>query len=240
MLETNVIYNGDCIGENGMQRLPDKSIDLIVTDPPYNASKSNMKSDNKDYNSVNEKWDKNFKIDFVEIAWDKLKDTGSMLIFCDYHTINQYLNWQEVRQILHWEKSNAFPALAKVYTFSFEYILWYTKGSPYTFNKKKAGRDKITTPICSGNERTKHPTQKPIKLIDKLIEVHSNENDIVLDPFIGSGTTAVACLKNDRKFIGFEKEEKYYNIALKRIGKFNKSYYEELNEEMKPKQEQLF
>ena len=237
-METNVIYNEDCI--EGVKKLSDDSLDLVLTDPPYNASKSKIKSDTKNYKAVNENWDKEFKIDFINLSWDKLKQTGSMLIFCSYHTLKQYLNWKQPRQIIHWQKSNAFPALAKVYTFSYEYILWYTKGSPYTFNKQFAGRDEIITPICAGHERTKHPTQKPIKVMEKLIKVHSNKNEIVLDPYIGSGTTAVACLKTNRQFIGFEKEEEYYNIALKRIGKFDKSYYDELPEENKPKQKQLF
>ena len=87
---------------------------------------------------------------------------------------------------------------------------------------------------------TVHPTQKPVALFEYLIKTYTYENEIVLDNVIGSGTTAVACLKTDRKFIGFEKEEKYYNIALKRIGKFDKSYYNELPEKEKPKQTQLF
>ena len=85
-----------------------------------------------------------------------------------------------------------------------------------------------------------HPTQKPVTLFEYLIKTYTNKGDIVQDNTIGSGTTALACLKTDRKFIGFELEEKYYNIALKRIGKFDKSYYDELPEEEKPKQGQLF
>ena len=87
---------------------------------------------------------------------------------------------------------------------------------------------------------TVHPTQKPIELFGYLIKTYTNENEIVLDNTIGSGTTALACLKTDRNFIGFEKEEKYYNIALKRIGKFNKKYYEQLPEKEKPAKLQLF
>ena len=85
-----------------------------------------------------------------------------------------------------------------------------------------------------------HPTQKPVALFEYLIKTYTNKNEVVLDNVIGSGTTAIACLKTNRKFIGFEKEEKYYNIALKRIGKIDKSYYNELPEEEKPKQAQLF
>ena len=85
-----------------------------------------------------------------------------------------------------------------------------------------------------------HPTQKPVALFEYLIKTYTNKCDIVLDNTIGSGTTAVACLKTDRNFIGFELEKKYYNIALKRIGKFNKKYYEQLPEKEKPAKLQLF
>jgi len=72
-------------------------------------------------------------------------------------------------------------------------------------------------PICSGNERTEHPTQKPLKLIERLIEIHSRENDVVLDPFLGSGTTVVACIRLNRQYIGIEKNEKYFKIAEERV-----------------------
>ena len=85
-----------------------------------------------------------------------------------------------------------------------------------------------------------HPTQKPVELFEYLIKTYTNENEIVLDNVLGSGTTAVACLKTNRQFIGFEKEEEYYNIALKRIGKFDKSYCKELPKSERPAQKQLF
>ena len=87
---------------------------------------------------------------------------------------------------------------------------------------------------------TKHPTQKPVALFEYLIKTYTKENELVLDNVVGSGTTAVACLKTNRKFIGFEQEEKYYNIALKRLGKFEKKYIDKLPEDEKPKQTQMF
>ena len=92
----------------------------------------------------------------------------------------------------------------------------------------------------STNGKNKHPTQKPVKLFEYLIKTYTNKNEIVLDSVMGSGTTAVACMKTDRKFIGFEQEEKYYNITLKRLGKFDKKYIDKLPESEKPKQTQIF
>ena len=94
--------------------------------------------------------------------------------------------------------------------------------------------------ILSYGTEGQHPTQKPVELFEYLVKTYSNENELILDNVMGSGTTAIASLKTNRKFIGFEKEEEYYNIALKRIGKFDKSYYEQLPEEEKPKQMQMF
>lgn len=85
-----------------------------------------------------------------------------------------------------------------------------------------------------------HPTQKPVALFEYLIKTYTQENDIVLDNVIGSGTTAVAAIKTNRNFIGIEKEEKFYKTTLKRIGKLNKKYYDELSEEEKPQKRQLF
>lgn len=68
-----------------------------------------------------------------------------------------------------------------------------------------------------GKEKIGHPTQKSVKLMEEIIKVHTNKNDIVIDPFMGSGTTGVACLTLDRKFIGIEIEKKYYDIAKNRL-----------------------
>ena len=121
------------------------------------------------------------------------------------------------QQIINLQKSNPFPAIAKVYTPSIEYCVWYVKGSPYCFNKKYSGSDVITTSICLGKERTSHPTQKPLKLISQLLNIHSNENDLILDCFSGSGTTAIACRNLNRKFICIEKDEDYYEKSVERF-----------------------
>lgn len=78
-------------------------------------------------------------------------------------------------------------------------------------------RSLFETSTVSGNERTIHPTQKSLKLMEEIIKIHTNKNDIILDPFMGSGTTGVAALKNERRFIGIEKDPKYFQIAEERI-----------------------
>lgn len=215
---TNTIINADCL--DILKQLPDKCIDLVLTDPPYNASNSNISFEDKNYHSVNEKWDKDFNAtDFLEAACQKLKPSGSMLVFCSYHTLSQYLCFDKmkIQQIIHWQKTNPFPAITKVYTPSIEYCVWLVNGSPYCFNKQYVETNVISFSTCQGKERIAHPTQKPLKLIQQLLVVHSNENDLVLDCFSGSGTTAVACHNLKRRFICIEKDPEYWAASVKRL-----------------------
>lgn len=214
----NQIINADCL--DILRQLPDKCVDLVLTDPPYNASNSKISCADKHYSTVNEDWDKGFMAkDFLDLCYDKLKDNGSMIVFCSYHTLSQYLTYDKLKlqQIIHWVKTNPFPAIAKVYTPNVEYAVWFVKGSPYTFNKEFAGQNILTTNICAGNERTEHPTQKPLDLWYKLLKVHSNENDLILDCFSGSGTTAVACHNLHRRFICIEKDPEYCRASCERL-----------------------
>ena len=206
--ELGKLYHGDCL--EIMPQL--EPVDLVLTDPPYNASETpSVCFDEKKYHAVNEDWDIGFRVDMLTDI--PCKD---LLVFCSFHLLVDYLSFAKPRQILHWHKVNPFPALNKFYNFSVEYILWYASDN-FVFNKKIAGKDMIQTTICSGKERTKHPTQKPLSLIHHLIRVHSMIWYTILDPFIGSGTTAVACERLNRRWIGIEISEEYCEIAAKRI-----------------------
>lgn len=214
----NKIINADCL--DILKKLPDKCIDLVLTDPPYNASNKKISCKTKNFQTVNEEWDKGFVAkQFLDLIFEKISPCGSMLVFCSHHTLKQYIEWNKMKlqQIIHWQKSNPFPAIAKVYTPSVEYCLWFIKGSPYVFNKEFAKTDIVTTAICQGAERTDHPTQKPLFLFEKLLQIHSNENDLVLDCFSGSGTTAEACHRLKRRFICIEKDFDFWKASCKRL-----------------------
>ena len=107
------------------------------------------------------------------------------------------------------------------YVQDMEFAVWaIKKGAKWVFNKpddKKYLRAIYTAPVVSGSERTEHPTQKSLKVMQEIMQIHTNENDLVLDPFMGSGSTGVAAINNGRKFLGIELSEKYYNIALNRL-----------------------
>ena len=193
--------------------IPDNSVDLVLTDPPYNASNSKIEFADKHYKSINEKWDIGFKPTFLNYINPK-----QLLVFCSYHTLNLYLD-KMPQQVLHWIKNNPVPSISgKTYIYSVEYILWYVFKRPYAFNSEKQENNYFFDNTVIGKERTDHPTQKPIKLIINLIKTHSNANNLILDPFFGSGTTGVACEKLNRRWIGIEISEKYCEIAKKRIG----------------------
>lgn len=215
---------GDCLEE--MKKIPDKSIDLVLTDPPYNASNSNIGFDGG-YKTINEEWDKNFNpYPFLDIAFQKIRDGGGILTFCSYHLLGKYLEYgKKVQQLIHWEHITAMPAIAKVYTPVIEYVVWYSTPN-YTFNKKEAGRNIIRNKkayLVDG--KFDHPSIKPSNLIEQLLRIHSIEGQLVLDPFMGSGTTGVACKELGRNFIGIEIEPKYFEIAQRRINQATKELF---------------
>jgi DNA modification methylase len=201
-----------------MKKIPNKSIDLVLTDPPYNASNSNIGF--KDgYKTINEEWDKNFNpCPFLETCFNKIKNGGSVIVFCSYHLLGIYLNYKaKIQQIIHWEHISAMPAIAKVYTPVVEYMVWYSTPR-YCFNKKEAHTNILRVRKGHQVDGAKyHPSQKPSNIMGALLRVHSNKNDLILDPFMGSGTTGVACKELGRGFIGIEINKDYYDIAKKRI-----------------------
>ena len=146
-----------------------------------------------------------------------------MIIFYDIWKSNKIKEAAENNgfkqpRIGQWVKNNPTPINSKVNYLSnaIEYFFTFVKGGNPTFN---SSYDKgiYNYPLCHGKERTEHPTQKPLGLIKDIILKHTNENDIVLDTFGGSGTLAVACKESNRNYIIIEKDKEYYDISLSRI-----------------------
>lgn len=162
---------------------------------------------------------------WVREAFRILKPTGNFVSFFDKRLTNHFQDiidkYGYTRQTLVWHKTNPVPQIFKVgFASSTEFITWATKekGAKHTFNYcLNHAHNFIETPICMGKERTKHPTQKPLKVICWLMEYLSNEGDLVFDPFLGSGTTAVAAKILNRKFVGIEINPEYCQLAKERI-----------------------
>lgn len=211
-----MIIHGDAYKE--LPKLDDRSVDCIITDPPYGIqrAKSNTIS-GFHYSLIDEEWDRTYHLGWLDDAIRILKPDGQLLIFCSYHMLRNYLNWNEPRQIIHFVKINPVPSLRDYYWHSVEYILWYTKSDKFYFNKKIGRKNVIELPICAGSERYNHPAQKPLELMKQLVLAHTEEDNIILDLFCGTGTTGVAAKQLGRRFILIEKDPNYIGIINQRL-----------------------
>ena len=227
------LLQGDCL--ELIKQVPSHSVDLILIDPPYEISKpTNFQSGEETGRDTDRfrismdfgEWDKNFTGLEVVIkeGYRILRQGGTMICFYDLWKIETLKNlydsnkFKQVR-FIEWMKTNPVPINSKInyLTNAREVAVSAIKGSKPTFNSSY-DNGLYSYPICAGKERTIHPTQKPLSLITDLVLKHSNEGDTVLDCFMGSGTTGVACKNTNREFIGMELDEKYFEIACNRIG----------------------
>ncbi len=186
-----------------------------------------------------------FTENWIKGCYKVLKKSGSIYVASSYHNLAEIIITLKrlkfkINNIITWYKTNAMPNMTKrVFTHSTEFVVWAVKGSGWTFNyetakeinpkKQKDGkvkqmRDLWEMPLVQGKERIRsidgkalHPTQKPEEMLKRIILTCSKEGDIVLDPFLGSGTTAIIAQRFGRKWIGIEKEKKYVEIAEKRL-----------------------
>jgi len=241
-IENNLytIHNNDY--KNIIPNLKNK-VDCIITDPPYNISKNNNfntikdKKGNQKYNSIDfGEWDKDFNInEYLDICLPSIKKSGSFISFMDWKDISIYVNILEknkylVKQMLQWIKPNTAPKNRdRLYITNYEIAIWATNGKDWTFNRQNSKMQipQFYYPFVSGNEKTIHPTQKPVKLIRELIKIHTNPGDIILDPFMGSGSIGEAALLEGRKYIGVEISPEYFEISKKRLSNFNNKIQDE-------------
>lgn len=241
MLELNKIYNEDCL--EGMKRIPDKSVDMILCDLPYGTTRN--------------KWDSIIPLPELWKQYERIiKDNGAIVLTAQtpFDKVLGVSNLKMLRYEWIWEKTTATGHLnsKKMPMKAHENILVFYKKLP-TYNPQKtkghkpvnsytkyqedgSNYGKTLIGISGGGSTERyprsvqifksdkqkealHPTQKPIALFEFLIKVYTNEGETVLDNCMGSGTTAIACLNINRNFIGFEKDETYWNLANDRIEK---------------------
>lgn len=223
------LKQGDCL--EIMKDLPSGSIDLIVTDPPYPTTSRGCAGNSggmlqKDINKKGQVFKHN-NIDCSEYApefYRLLKDGSHCYVMTNHVNLIKMLNtftdcgFHFIKSLI-WNKGNKI--MGQYYMSQFEYILFFRKGKGVKINNCGTS-DILNIP----NKKTKgidgkniHDTEKPIELMEILIENSSKPQDIVLDPFMGVGSTGIACVNKDRKFIGVEIDEQYFNIANERITK---------------------
>ncbi len=264
-----------------MQEIADASVNLIFTDPPYFQYRAQNVKGLKNHKDVvtefefdgfrSEKEYLAFLEDVMKESYRVAKEGASGYLFCADDFVS-YLNriieaaGFKVRKVIHWHKTNPFPAISsrKMFANSMELLIHFSKGSPATWNhkpvnemhnyrhtaitkadiealiekyhkedkigqllalmKEAVGKDTldnlIENPICMGKERTRHKTQKPLKVCIPFIEISSNPGDVILDPFMGAGSTAIAALKTGRNFVGYEIDAGYCDLMQQRFDSF--------------------
>ena len=219
-MELNRIYNEDCL--EGMKRIPDGSVDLIVTDPPYliNYKTGHRKDKAHRFNDVILNDDNEQLItDYVKECYRILKEDSAMYLFCSSHKVDFFKRELEkefsIKNMIIWVKNNHTAGdLESAFGRKYEIVFLVNKG------QRKFNGERLTDiwefPRVSGDGQL-HQNQKPIELIKRCIEKHSNVGEVVFDGFMGSGTTAAAALDTNRNYIGFELDEYYFNVAEKRL-----------------------
>jgi site-specific DNA-methyltransferase (adenine-specific) len=215
VFDINKVYCMDAI--EGLKAIPDQSIDLIIIDPPYNINYySNYGSNEyKERIQTAGQWDNNFdfKIYYPELL-RVLKDDCYFLVFGCEENIRLM---QELGcfQVLIWDKNYCGMGDLSDFGIGYEFIFYFKKGNPKLRGHRING---VINSMHIGHfDNTLHPTQKSEKLLRHLIKKCSDEGNIVLDCFIGSGTSMIAAKQTRRNFIGFDINEEYCNIANKRL-----------------------
>lgn len=208
------LLHGDCL--DLMKEIDDESIDMILTDPPYGMEfRSNHRKIRHDSikNDSNVDWLPYFAQECFRVA----KNNTAHYVFCSFHKIDLFKQAFDkhfvVKNVLVWEKNNtSMGDLEHDFATKLEFILFIQKGK----RKINGARD----PNIFKYPKTKnelHPTEKPVGLCEYMLSKFSDPGDLVIDPFMGSGTTGVACVNLKREFIGIELDEKHFKTAEKRI-----------------------
>lgn len=247
-IQKDYIYQGDCL--DILKTFPDRSVDLIFADPPYNMQTEGelLRIDGTAFEGVSDKWDKfnslqeydNFSRQWLVECRRILKNDGAIWVIGSFQNIfrlgyiMQDLGFWILNDVI-WSKPNAVPNFGGTrFQNSHETLIWCSKskGAKYQFNYKtmkylngnKQMKSVWNIGICIGNERLKnaegkkiHSTQKPEQLLYNIILSSTKTEDLVLDPFFGTGTTGAVAKRLGRHYVGIEREEQYIKAATRRI-----------------------
>ena len=214
------LYNKDCL--HVMRNMPGQSVDMILTDPPYGMQYQSNYRKNK-YSRIIGDDQLDWLPEFMELADYVLSENSCLYLFCSFHNIDVFKQAVEskfkLKNILTWEKNNhSLGDLRGNFAAKTEFILFAQKGRVLINGNRVPNIFKFAKTL-----NRNHPTEKPVNLCAFLMEKFSRPGDVVFDPFMGSGTTGVACLKTGRKFIGAELSADYFATAEKRIFDARKS-----------------
>ena len=238
-MELNKIYNEDCL--EGMKRVGDKSVDVIITSPPYNmnlrvsGNKYTSRQITKEFTTKYTNFNDNLPMDEYREFNKKVIDEClriSNLVFYNiqiltgnkralFEIIGHYSD--KLKEVIVWDKVNAQPAMREgVMNSQYEIILVFEDKNPIArrFDPSYFGRGELSNlwSIKRGKKYVdNHGATFPLELVENILKNFTKESETVLDPFMGSGTTAIACMNTERNYIGFELDQEYYNKSLERI-----------------------
>ena len=222
-METKLLH-GDCY--EIIPTLPDNSISLVVTDPPFNFQNHGGGSLYKKGTQRMETLNKLKDLDcwefsprkFLDLLFPKMESFYGYF-FCNKLLVDEYIAWAKEHKfkfdVLAMIKLNAVPAFNGHHLNDIEYIILIRKGGTY-FNTKSQFDDYRKWYEVTCRKRI-HPAEKPVELLERFVRVSCPENGVIFDPFMGSGSTGVAAIQNNRNFIGIEKDDAYFDLASKRL-----------------------
>jgi site-specific DNA-methyltransferase (adenine-specific) len=224
-MQLNTIYNEDCL--DFLSKIESNSIDLILTDPPYeheihgglikDGYFERKLTRDRHINFISQ----GFDYEKVFSEFDRICKVPNMIIFCSNRQISKIMSYWELKgysvTLLIWRKPNPIPLGNGNYISDVEFMV-YVRGKGATFNSIGV-KDQCKVyeyPSPSSNERI-HPTEKPLKLLRRLLLIHSNKDDLILDCFSGSCSTGLACVKENRNFLACEIDEEFFKTSTKRL-----------------------
>lgn len=236
------VRNGDCV--EIMRSIPDGSVDLIITDPPYEivaggaggAFGADKRNYHKQYSSLDADPARKsgircsgFDLSILDEFCRILKRTN-IYIWCSKLQVRKLLEYYESRgcvtDILVWHKTNPTPTCKNTYLSDTEYLIFAREKGVKLYGTYATKKKYYVTPTNKADKaKFGHPTIKPVDIITNLVINSSLPGNVVFDPFMGSGTTGVACVNTGRQFIGIELDKQYFDVAQKRI-------YEAMNQAM--------
>lgn len=223
------LYNEDCLV--ALKEIPDESIDLVIIDPPYDfmtKHKSNNYTGAGAFGKLGRSYHSELENDNMiqGINEEILKELVRVMkkiniyIWCNKEQLIKYMSFFSDYNfdLLTWHKTNPVPTCNNKYLSDTEYLLFFRENGVKIYGTYQTKKKYYVSPTNKEDkQKYNHPTIKPLNIIENLITNSSKENDVVLDCFMGSGTTGVACKNLNRDFIGMEIDEKYFKIAEERI-----------------------
>lgn len=233
-MRINYIDNRDCLA--GLKDIPDNSVDLVVTDPPYEivagGAGGAFGADKRDYHAKYAELDggKNAKTGIRCDGFDfsvldeccRVLKKVNIYVWCSKLQVKKLLVYFEdrgcVTDILTWHKTNPVPTCNNTYLSDTEYLIFAREKGVKVYGSYATKKKWYVTPTNKADKKKyDHPTIKPLEIIQNVIVNSTEPGAVVLDPFMGSGTTAVACVRTGRNYIGFEINPAYYATAQERI-----------------------